>query len=462
MKRNIVVIGSGLGGLVSSYLLTREGDHVTILERDKRPGGCLQSFCRDGINFDTGFHFVGGMSEGGPLYRFFRDLDLFGLPWQELDGQEIWCGDKCYSIPTGKERWLRYMTSEFPHQRANLEQFVKTCEEIAHCPFDKTLPYWEINAWDWLCRTIDDPRLRDVLSGSSLIIQLDRETLPLFAFGEIVYSYIFSSHRLAGGGKPLIDHFLNYILKTGEIHCSSTVTQILEQDGHVSGVRTEDGTFYPADIVLSSIHPALTMGLLADDSSIRKVYRRRLTKLNNSMGCFTANLKLKRGMVEMKDRPVYVHRDGSDFWKFDTDTINHELIHFYPGQDALDFITPLSWNRVSRWQNTSVGRRGSDYEEYKASLLNQCIELAENAIPGLSQAIDVSWSSTPLTWRDYFGSLNGTAYGVCKDFKSPEGTILLPRTPLHGLYLTGQSSILHGIMGTTISGFISVESLKQQ
>lgn len=463
MKRKIVVIGSGLGGLVTSYLLSKQGDSVIILEHDKRPGGCLQSFYRDGIRFDTGFHYVGGMAEGGPLHKFFKELGIDKLPWKELDGQEIWCNKRCFSIPTGKERWLKYMSEQFPHQKANLEKLVKVCEDIVYCPFTETMPYWEKNAWEWLCETIDDPLLRNVISGSSLIIELNRETLPLFAFGEIVYSYIYSSHRMVDGGKPIIDYFLNYILNAGgEIHCSSTATQILEENGHVTGVQTQDGTFYPADIVLSSIHPVQTMELLSDDSSMRKVYRRRIAKLPNSMGCFTGNLKLKKGMIEMRDKPVYVHSENSDFWKYDGNPVDHVLVHFYPEQDALDFITPVSWEYVKKWQDTTVGQRGKEYEEYKENLMNQCIDLAETAIPGLRNAIEKSWSSTPLTWRNYFRSQNGTSYGILKNCNSPETTILLPKTPLKGLYLSGQSIILHGIMGTTISGFIAAEFLKQQ
>lgn len=461
MPRKIIVIGSGLGGLVTSYLLAKQGDQVIILEHDKCPGGSLQSFVRDGIRFDMGLHYVGGLGEGGPLHSYFRDLDLLSLPWKELDGHEIWIGDTCYCIPTGEDRWLEYMTSHFPHQRENLVRFLHECRDIVNCPFDQTMPYWEKSAWEWLCETIDDPVLRDVLSGSSLIIELNRETLPLFAFAEIVYSYVHSSHRMVEGGKPIIDHLLGYVLSHGGlIRCNSTVTRILEQDAHVSGVQLADGTCIEADVVLSAIHPTITMDLLAEDSAMRKVYRRRLHNLRDSMGCFTANLKVKPGVLEMRDRPVYIHAEGSDFWCYDAPPVEHILIHFYPEQNAIDFIVPMSWQHVEKWDGTQVGRRGEDYVAFKEDLLRECLRLAEKAVPSITEAVEQSWSSTPLTWKTYFHAHNGTAYGVMKDFHSPETTLLLPKTPLAGLYLTGQSVILHGIMGTTITGFISAEFLK--
>ena len=56
MKYDVVIIGSGLGGLVCGSLLAREGKKVLVLERQAQPGGCMQSYWRDGLSFDTGFH----------------------------------------------------------------------------------------------------------------------------------------------------------------------------------------------------------------------------------------------------------------------------------------------------------------------------------------------------------------------------------------------------------------------
>ena len=461
MRRKVAVIGSGLGGLVASYLLAKQGDHVIILEHDKCPGGSLQSFEREGVRFNMGLHYVGGLGEGGPLYPFFKELGLLSLPWKELDGHEIWIGDTCYCIPTGEDRWLEYMTSKFPHQHDNLVRLLNESKAIANSSFDRTMPYWERSAWEWLCEMIDDPELRDVISGSSLINELNRDTLPQFAFADIIYSYIHSSHRIVGGGQPIINHLLGYVLEhEGEIHCNSTVTRILEEDSHVSGVQLANGRTIMADVVLSAIHPTITMDLLAENSAIRKVYRRRLHNLRDSMGCFTANMKVKPGTLDMRERPVYVHVKGTDFWCYDAPPVEHILIHFYPEQNAIDFIVPVSWKHVEKWDGTSVGHRGNDYLAFKDAMFRDCLRLAETAVPGISEAIENHWSSTPLTWKSYFLAHNGTAYGIMKDYHSPEATLLLPKTPLKGLYLTGQSVILHGIMGTTISGFISAQFLK--
>ena len=80
-----LVIGSGLGGLLSGAILSRAGYRVTVLEKAAQPGGCLQTFTREGIRFDTGFHSVAGLEEGGPLERIFRPLGLMDLPWERVE-----------------------------------------------------------------------------------------------------------------------------------------------------------------------------------------------------------------------------------------------------------------------------------------------------------------------------------------------------------------------------------------
>ena len=80
-----VVIGSGLGGLLSGVILSRAGYHVTVLEKAAQPGGCLQSFTREGLRFETGFHSVAGLEENGPLERIFRPLGLMDLPWERVE-----------------------------------------------------------------------------------------------------------------------------------------------------------------------------------------------------------------------------------------------------------------------------------------------------------------------------------------------------------------------------------------
>ncbi|MEO8583984.1 MAG: NAD(P)-binding protein, partial [Flavitalea sp.] len=71
---DVIIIGSGMGGLVCGSLLSREGYKVCILEKNKQIGGCLQTYVRDKVIFDSGVHYLGGLSKGQNLYQIFKYL----------------------------------------------------------------------------------------------------------------------------------------------------------------------------------------------------------------------------------------------------------------------------------------------------------------------------------------------------------------------------------------------------
>ena len=86
-KQDVIIIGSGLGGLLCAYLLARAGKQVLVLEQGRAPGGCMQSYQRQGLTYDTGLHYVGGLSAGQPLHRLFQYAGLMELPWQQMQSE---------------------------------------------------------------------------------------------------------------------------------------------------------------------------------------------------------------------------------------------------------------------------------------------------------------------------------------------------------------------------------------
>jgi all-trans-retinol 13,14-reductase len=127
----------------------------------------------------------------------------------------------------------------------------------------------------------------------------------------------------------------------------------------------------------------------------------------------------------------------------------------------IDLLTPMPWHECQAWAETKVGRRGEDYKAFCQQKTKECIRLAEQYIPGLSEMVEQCYTSTPLTYRDYLGSPEGGAFGMRKDCRCSMLSFHSVSTPLPNLLLTGQSIILPGIEGVTMTAFETCRKIKQ-
>ena len=119
----------------------------------------------------------------------------------------------------------------------------------------------------------------------------------------------------------------------------------------------------------------------------------------------------------------------------------------------------MNFSEVKKWENTFTGDRGDDYEEFKHEKAELLLDSVEKQFPDIRKIVSDYYTSTPLTWRDYTGTRAGSAYGVLKDFNKPLESLILPRTHISNLFLTGQNTNVHGILGVTISSVVTCSEI---
>ena len=475
MKYDAVIIGSGLGGLECAHILSKAGMSVILLERGTQAGGCLQSYRRHGLAFDTGFHYVGGLDEGQSLHSAFRHLGLLRLPWQRLDNHfdQVTIGNQTFNFAQGYDAFVETLTVAFPAERDALNRYADMLKQCGEQQFDALNPqtgessvlsrFFETSAYQYLTETFHDPLLINVLCGTSLKMELRKESLPLFTFAHGNGSFIESSWRLKGDGSLIVNSLADGIrMYGGEIICNAEVQELVEKDGKLVHAVCSNGEIYEGTIFISNIHPAVTCNLVKQSSRMKKVYRSRITHLENTFGMFTVSLRIKPQTLRYFNWNQYIYKEP-DVWAFHlkNNPVSGVLVSCRIPEDGskyvqqVDLLTPMNWSECEQWSYTEVGRRGEDYKAMKKRVADECITLAERFIPGLRDRITGCYTSTPLTYRNYTLTPEGSAYGLRKDFRNPMITLLSPRTPIPNLLLTGQNLMLHGLHGVTMTALFT-------
>ena len=467
MKCDVIIIGSGFGGLVCGHILSKAGKSVLLLERQAQPGGCIQSYRREGLAFDTGLHYVGGLAEGQTMYRLFDTLGLMKLPWHRLDPKGfdlVTIGGETFALAEGYDEFVDTLAADFPKEREALQQYTRMLRETEELEMDSTdaKSFQAAGAYEWLNANFQDPLLVNIVSGNALKMELRRESLPLFTFAHGQSSYIQSSWRLKGDGnmivKSLTDDISHY---GGSLVCRAEVEELIEKDGRIVAARCRNGETYEADIFISDVHPTLTFSWIRQSQVLKNMFRRRMASLENTFGMFTASLIIKEGTLPYFNHNKFVYT-RPNVWTFYDERdqkgdIGGVMISCRVPEDGstftrqIDLMTPVPWNECQQWEDSRIFRRSHAYNTWKEETYARCLALAETVVPGLTDAVESHYTSTPLTYRDYTLTPFGSAYGVRKDYRNLMMTMLSPRTPLPNLLLTGQNIILHGLEGVAMT-----------
>lgn len=495
--KKIIVIGAGLGGLETAYIMSRNGYNVTVLEKQHVYGGALQSFSRKGEHFDTGFHYVGGIGKGDTLHDRFEYLNLLHLPWHRLDTEcfdRIIINGKSYPHANGHRQFAEKLSELFPLEKESLFRFVElvkqTARKISGAAGTTTLatephpesqsetqdnisdnPIYTQSAIQVLQSLFKDQLLIDVIGGSGFKIDLTNKDLPFFVFAEIFNSYIESAWRLDGPGSLIADSLVKDIVSMqGKVICNEQVVRINTENGLATGVTTADGKFHPADFVVSDADPAATLNLIQDPGVIRNIYKRRIESLEKSLGMFTVNIKLKPERVPYLNSNLFIFNNASP-WSLNTDSsiTDRAMVFYRPDNENsfcknIDLLTPMPWSTVEQWKETAIGHRGAEYELFKEqkakeliNLVSAHIETADNT--PFSECIASYSTSTPLTWQNYTGTPCGSAFGIVKKSSELGKTMLSVRTPVENLFFTGQNINLHGVMGVTMTAWLTCQKI---
>jgi all-trans-retinol 13,14-reductase len=483
MKYDAVIIGSGLGGLQCAYILSREGYNVCLLEKNKQLGGCMQTFKRNNTVFDTGMHYIGSMDEGQVLNKFFRYFNLsdkLNLRRMDENGYEIIQYEgKEYKFPMGYEHFVESMAEYFPHERAAIRKYTDKMKEISSTidlynmrelseQQTRYFDYFSVGIDDFLNSITNDRTLKNTLLGISPLYAGVRNRTPMYIPLMIHTSYIESAYRFVDGGSQISDLLARYIAENGgTIMKNAEVTDFVFGSDSIKAVEINHSEKIEGRFFISNIHPK-TMLQISEHIPLRTVYKKRIAGIEDTHGIFTLYLSMKKDTFKYINSNYYVYRTDN-VWESakytSKDWPKGYMMSISPRSgneeytDAIIINTYMNWEDVIPWEHTTVEKRGDNYIAFKKEKAEKLLSILESDFPGIVSNIEAYYTSTPLTYRDYIGTTKGSMYGLLKDYNDPLRSMVLPRTHIKNLYLTGQNINIHGVMGVTLGSILTCSEL---
>jgi len=487
---DVVIIGSGLGGLECGYILAQEGYKVCILEKNRQFGGNLQIFVRDRAIFDTGIHYIGGLAPGQNLYKYFKFLGLMDklkLKRMDMDGFDHigFSGHKKdYRHAQGYENFIDVLSQDFPKERDNIVEYCRMIREVTNqFPLYNlragtedflNSKLFEIKARDYIASVTKDHMLRNVLAGSNPLYAGDGDKTPLYVHALVVNTYIESSWKCADGGSQIATHLVKAIRQMGGvIRNYSRVTKIFCEGEKAQYVDLDTGERIYAKTFISNIPPVDTLELL-ENTKIRPAYKNRIKQLKNTISVFTMNIVMKENAFPYLNHNIY-HYAQDEVWneinyKEDGWPTSYAFFTPYSSKsetyaESIALMSYMKYDEVSKWSETknTIPReqqsRGEDYEEFKLQKSEKMINFIEERFPGIRSKIKSHYASTPLTFRDYIGVRDGSLYGIEKDAADPVKSFISPKLKVENVLLTGQNLNMHGVLGVTVSAVLTCSHL---
>lgn len=481
---DVIVIGSGIGGLVTATQLAAKGAKVLVLERYLIPGGSAGYFERQGYRFDVGASMIFGLGDKGTTNLLTRALKAVNVSQESIfDPVQIH-----YHLPNGLdlkvdrvyENFLQNLIAYFPHEQKGIRRFYDECQQVFNCLnridllsleepryvmrvfFQHPLAclglakYLPQNVGDVARRHIKDPQLLKFIDMECYCWSVVPANMtPMINAGMVFSDRHYGGVRYPKGGVGQIAQKLADGLSKagGEISYQARVTKIITEKGRAVGVQLANGKVYHAKRIVSNATRWDTFEKLLpadempdNEKSWQQRYQKSPSFLSLHIGVKASVLPTGTEChhILLEDWQKMAAAEGTLFVSIPT-LLDPDLAP--AGYHIIHAFTP-HW--IDDWQKLSP----SEYEAKKEQAAGRIIERLEQIFPGLDAGLDYLEVGTPRTHRRFLGRADGT-YGPIPRHKL-RGLLGMPfnRTALPGLYCVGDSTFPgQGLNAVAFSGF---------
>lgn len=497
-----IIIGSGIGGLACGCALTRCGLKVLVLERHFAAGGLTQTFSRSGFTWAVGLHYLGDMGEAGSARRIIDWLSggtiRFAPSGPVYDTVHLPGGFE-FQFARPQAALVAELKERFPLSTAEIDTFFVALEQAERASRwiyeQRAMPtllgkavgllhHSEIDKW-WgrttevvLKELISDPKLRAVLATQRGDYGPDPRESSFGLHAVVMRHYMHGAYFPVGGAAAFAAGLVPVIEGGGgEVRTRAPVVDIMVENDAVVGVRLKNGAEERCPRVFSDAGARNTITQLLPAHLRDSEWAQAIGALRPS-ACHIGMYLGFDGDIRSRGAT------GSNHWFYETldiaeglwrdplrqssapglyvsfPSLKDETIDRSKQKHTAELVTFTDWEVFSRWENSKPGQRPAEYLQLKETITDHLRSQFGRHFPALAPLIVQTELSTPLSSVAFTAAEHGGVYGVEASPRRFLSTALRARTPVDGLYLTGQDVGSAGITGAMMGGVLSAAALE--
>lgn len=438
-KKKVVVIGSGFGGLACAIRLQSAGLQVTLLEKRDKPGGRAYVYQQDGFTFDAGPTVITAPPCLEELFQLSgRDLKDYVelLPVTPLY-RLFWEDGFVFDYTNDIQKTVKQIEQVNSKDAKRYLDFLRYTEEVfnegytklAHVPF---LDWWSMirvapqlmrleayrSVYSIVSKFIQEPHLRQAFSFHSLLVGGNpfstSSIYTLIHYLERNWGVFFPR----GGTGALLQGMLKLFQELGgQIQCNTEIQEIVTENNLARGVRSKNGEWFEADLVVSNADVFHTYHHLLRKNSAVESERKKLSRSKFSMSLFVIYFGTKKQFPQFEHHNVVFgpryKEHLADIFKNGVLADDFSLYVHRPtvtdpslapeGCDAFYALSPVPHLEKCPVDWTVEGPK------YGQSIINY---LDQRYLPGLKDSIVTQRIFTPLDFESELNARWGSAFSL--------------------------------------------------